>query len=430
MLNKAILATWDEIMTHSPEEMVPMVQAALLGQTFGLLSGEPKHMLIVDAFHGTVISWARRNKMFQARHSPHTYASLALVDCQDAWRRWSKTEEIIRLVAALHIHDAEIASVLHHAPLLRRAAVDLAKPAPDQLFYKNSREWYAQTRESISPITQPKSRMTGGSPKVICDTRTPHSSSLSAFADLEGILAAISEKKHSDSLDEVAQRRLTNELLEFRGRHLALRSADVDSFSLHILWHLCFMSLVTDFDLLERAIGRDGQQIDAAERDRVGVWAASQNAPRSKAHMQQIVQHLEAFPIGLEPTIHVPRAAFTVAISWYCCFYYMPTNEDRQPTPVEHAELKALGLDPDVWSRVNGDSALEVKDVLRRLSDLLQRLGHWEIARKFAAIIKSYHDPHSWLKGCAEVLVAVVTPPPALRDLYMQRRRTCLHGQR
>ncbi|KAK5713819.1 hypothetical protein LTR17_017445 [Elasticomyces elasticus] len=48
-LNKAILATWDRLMARDAEEVLPMVQAALIGQTFGLLSGNPKHLAAVDA---------------------------------------------------------------------------------------------------------------------------------------------------------------------------------------------------------------------------------------------------------------------------------------------------------------------------------------------------------------------------------------------
>ncbi|TKA60780.1 hypothetical protein B0A55_12546 [Friedmanniomyces simplex] len=326
--------------------------------------------------------------MFQARHSSQDYKNLDSANCKDAWRRWSQKEEIIRLVAALHIHDAEIASILHHEPILRHAAVDLAKPAPDRIFNaRNSQEWYAHINCCILASPDRRARLTDeGAPEAMRCAFT-QATSFSAYADLERLLAAISEERHSDKLDQAVQSRLTGELVEFHQRNLVTLSADVDAFGLHILWHLCFMSLITDFDLFERAIGRDGKQMDAADRKSISSWAASRSARRAKVHMQQIQKRLEALPIGLEPTIHVPRAAFLVAISWYCAFCYMPSNQDRQPTSVEYPELRLLGLDSDVWSHGTGGFLLEINDVLCRLADLLQRLGHWEIARKFAAII-------------------------------------------
>ena len=83
-LNKAILDHWEQLMRRGPEDMLAMTQAALLGQTFGLLSGQSKHLALVDAFHGTVISWARRAKLFQTEHLP----SLESQDLDSRWRNW------------------------------------------------------------------------------------------------------------------------------------------------------------------------------------------------------------------------------------------------------------------------------------------------------------------------------------------------------
>lgn len=50
-LNKAILASWDTHLTNTKGEALPMVQAALFGQTFGILSGKSN-----DFGHGRCIS--------------------------------------------------------------------------------------------------------------------------------------------------------------------------------------------------------------------------------------------------------------------------------------------------------------------------------------------------------------------------------------
>ena len=390
-LNKVILATWDDIITYSTEEAVPMVQAALLGQTFGLLSGNPRHLSIVDAFHGTVISWARRSKMFQARHEAQDYNSLHPDNCQNAWRKWSRTEEIIRLVAALHVHDAEISSILHHSPLLRHAVPGSGKPALDQVFdAKNSREWCAHMSTLHLQTVDTGDCTVQSASTLVHSVSTLQSYSFSEYADLERILATISEKRHSDGLDDITRSKLTDVLLDFHYQHLVVRSMTVDTYGLHILWHFCFMSLVTDFDLLEQAIGRNGQQIDTAEREKVQIWAASLYASRAKIHMQQILMRLEAFPIGLEPAIHIPRVVLAVAMSWYCCHHYMSLDQDPTLKDLAFPEQTSIGLASDAYLHRSATSALEVKDVLYRLADILRRLGHWECARKFAFIVAEF----------------------------------------
>ena len=47
-IQKAVLASWERLLAKAPAEVVPTVLTALIGQTFGLLSGNPKHLATVD----------------------------------------------------------------------------------------------------------------------------------------------------------------------------------------------------------------------------------------------------------------------------------------------------------------------------------------------------------------------------------------------
>ncbi|KFZ18722.1 hypothetical protein V502_03980, partial [Pseudogymnoascus sp. VKM F-4520 (FW-2644)] len=55
-LNKAILASWENTVLSDPTEAASLIQAAFVGQTFGFLSGIPKHLAIVEDFHGSIIA--------------------------------------------------------------------------------------------------------------------------------------------------------------------------------------------------------------------------------------------------------------------------------------------------------------------------------------------------------------------------------------
>lgn len=97
-LNKAILASWENTVLSDPSEASSMIQAALIGQTFGLLSGDAKHLAIVESFHGTVVAWARRCNMFRYRSDVPQVDGLTGAELDYAWKVWARSEETVRLV--------------------------------------------------------------------------------------------------------------------------------------------------------------------------------------------------------------------------------------------------------------------------------------------------------------------------------------------
>lgn len=97
-LNKAILASWEATVLNDPSEASSMIQAALIGQTFGLLSGDAKHLAIVESFHGTVVAWARRCNMFRYRSDVPQIDGLTGAELDHAWKAWARSEETVRFV--------------------------------------------------------------------------------------------------------------------------------------------------------------------------------------------------------------------------------------------------------------------------------------------------------------------------------------------
>ncbi|KAK5108573.1 hypothetical protein LTR62_008149 [Meristemomyces frigidus] len=397
-LNKAILATWERLMARSTEEVIPMVQAALIGQTFGLLSGDPKHLATVEAFHGCVISWARRRNMFQIRHECQTEMDLPAIDLDAKWREWAKREELIRIVLGLHIHDAELANIFYHEPFLRQSRNQLPQAADDDVFMTSKpQEWLISLkrcgRSAIAPQHMTEAT---GSTIDIAHVNAKSLSSFTAYARLECLSATVIETRLAGNLDLPTQQSLVEDLLRLHQQILSPRSTkDPDPLGINILWHLSFISLLTDFDLLEQAVGRDGTQISTQVQARVTSWAASVEAKRSIFHVQLIRKKIEVLPLGPEPGVHIPRAIFLVAICWYCAYRYSNDGDNPSLTSLIFPEATLLGVNPStLLFEANGykygrPTPMEANEVICRIADLLRRLGHWEIARKFASILEA-----------------------------------------
>lgn len=55
-LNKAILASWESFLSRSQPDTLSMVQAAILGQTYSIMSGNAMFLVLVDVLHGAVFA--------------------------------------------------------------------------------------------------------------------------------------------------------------------------------------------------------------------------------------------------------------------------------------------------------------------------------------------------------------------------------------
>ena len=398
-LNKAVLATWDRLISREAEEVIPMIQAALIGQTFGLLSGDPKHLATVDSFHGTVISWARRSKMFDTRHSSASIDISNPEALNQRWREWARTEEMIRIALGLHIHDAELSAIFHHEPFFRHAARPVPMSASNEIFMAStSRDWAAlyrtQTPYNFASQTSPSSLDTPSSGGM---RLLPFESRFTIYAALEGIAATITENRFLGLLDSALVEEFGDKLMTFYLNYQKdYPPYEPDNFGITILWHLTFMSLFVDFDLLERAVGRDGPQIAAGDLATIIEWASSVHAKRCIIHASLIHKKMDTMSIGFEPPIHVPRSMFLAAITWYCYTRYGSDTYSHETTGrdlFDFAEIRLLDVNPALLLfEANGfrhgkPTAIEASGALCGLTDLLQRVGHWEIARKFGQIL-------------------------------------------
>lgn len=390
-LNKAIVSNWETLMRRGPEENFAMIQAALLGQTFGLLSGQAKHLVLVDTFHGTIIAWARRAKVFQTSHQPSDHQ-----DLETRWREWVHTEEKIRIALAVRIHDAEIANTLHHETFMPLASKGAPVADSDALFFASSpQEWMVLYREEATHLDTPSSEKSLGyaMPESLYKRllSIPANSQFSIYSALEDILSTIVEARNNETLTNEYVQKLHSCLVTFH-RQNCLHDSPVSQFEalrsgIKIFWHFLFISLHADLDLLEKSIGRDGPELSPVDLAKIHQWARSSSAKRTVAHAIIIKRNLEHFPLTSEPAIHVPRALFFSAICFFCYSKYGDGTDEQH---LDFPELKVLDIDvSELLREANGykkGNDLEIGP-LCGFVDLLQRIGHWEIARKFASLL-------------------------------------------
>jgi hypothetical protein len=398
-LNKATLSNFEAVMRKGPDHSFAMTQASLLGQTFGLLSGRSGHLAIVEAFHGTIVAWARRDKVFHQHESPLSSDSV-----EENWREWAQREERRRLALAVHIHDAEIANTLHSEPFLNCASRRPQLPENDDMFFASTaREWSDLYRKRQQVIATPASEASyrSMSADALCERllSIPRQSHFAVSSTLEDILSGVLQARASDSLTEHYTQKLHTSLIDFSKQYNPLPVALSPGGLQHgntILVHLIFLNAHADVDLLERCIGRDGADVSHTDLGRVQEWArSSSDAPRAAAHALAIKRSLEGFPLVSEPPVYVPRALFYSAVCLFCYIKYRGDATVGQGHGiVEFAELREMNVNVQALLRSLGretksKGARDETSAIYGFVDLLRRIGHWEISRRFAAILEA-----------------------------------------
>ncbi|KAI0202813.1 fungal-specific transcription factor domain-containing protein [Astrocystis sublimbata] len=397
-LNKANLSSWDTYIRRDAREWRSLVQASIIGQTFGMLSGQPDNVCMTESFHGTVIAWARQGGFFKIKSVPLPSTDESDMSKEDIWRRWVDAEESVRLVLALYVHDSEFATTFHHEPLLRHTLEKLPVCNSDELFFAPSAvDWYNLVEKERAMNSETAQVHTVNSMAVPSFIST-RKAQMFAYASLAGIVASIQERR-SSFLDESSKQQFRHILLSWHNEHYRyLQKPKKNHINLLIFWHAAFMSLYTDFDLLERSIGRDGRQAAQEAREDVNRWAISMEARRSVLHALLLLKQLEMLPIGLEPAIHVPKAVFYSGMVVYSYIKFKPLIDSYAPShdEVDIPELQVSGSTGTM--NMNSDKASTTifspvePSILCNAIDLLRRIGHWEISRKFASILQILLD--------------------------------------
>jgi hypothetical protein len=388
-LNKAILASWESFLSQSHPDAFSMVQAAILGQTYAILAGKPKYLILADVLHGTVVAWAREANRLGALR----YCSSDVLDDADldrSWHRWIESEQRARVQVALHVHDAELATLLHHQPIRSHKFRQFPQLASDALFSApTASTWAALYRQSWqSQVTDQIYPRLYRSPDSF--PSTGQNSLFTAYGLLESINARLVDAKQSYEFDHLVCQE-TDLLIKWWETY---HTSTQDPFCLPVLWHSIFISLYADLDLLEQSIGRDGHHPMSEASSPAREWAGSLNASRCLIHASLIARYLERMSISSEPAIHVPRALFSAALAYLCVARYAPKHAISTEA-FASPEIQLLGetvSQTSCFSKLNentGGFFVADLDHLYRIIDLLQRGGRWGISQAFATVLST-----------------------------------------
>jgi hypothetical protein len=166
-----------------------------------------------------------------------------------------------------------------------------------------------------------------------------------------------------------------------------------------VLWHSTFMALLADLDMLERAVGRDTPEALESSAKGFRRWVSSLDAKRCIVHGLLAHKHVKELQLGMEPAIHIPRTLFLAGMTLFC--YTLPQvppldmgRETFQQELLALPEMKLIDtsgalyiFEPD--RKCSGKLSSIEASALCNITDLLQRIGHWEIARKYASTLES-----------------------------------------
>jgi hypothetical protein len=305
-----------------------------------------------------------------------------------------------RVLLGLHIHDSELACIFHHEPILRHNGKAIPLACSSKLFMaSNANQWIAiwQKGRHQTDTEEPRPGELLGSQQSISTCIVAEPGSFTAYAFLAGIAARICESRNLGELDEPSKVEFVDSLIQWY-QNFRKSTERADPLCLMALWHSTFMTLLVDLDMLERAVGRDTPEVLQSSKTELGFWISTLDAKRCVIHGLLAHQHAKEMQIGIEPAIHVPRIIFFAGIALFCYTARQvnprDNRENLQQELLSLPEMKLLDTSNVMYifeqqrSRVDKLSAIEA-GALCNITDLLQRIGHWEIARKYASTLES-----------------------------------------
>ncbi|RMZ80667.1 hypothetical protein DV738_g2674, partial [Chaetothyriales sp. CBS 135597] len=364
-LHRAVLSSWTSLFTKERVGL-PILQAVILAQTFAMLSASPYHLLTAITFHGSVTaSYRRATRILERRWGAEGNAETGNNLIHLA------RQALMRIGHALCIHDTELALLSHQAPVLRAKERRLAASYSDQGYY----------------IPEPPNAQDGLGAFGLWD-----------YVALSNIVASVVENRfyleHGGNLSEL-EMELYSWLRARAGSNFTLRNR---SLRLDCLWHSGWLTMLSDLDMLEIALGREGIPKAQEVQDSATEWAASEQARRSLVHAFGIQRTLASITLSEVPAIHVPRSAYHAGLI-LCSLAIFAPEQFVLPSSIDemaaYADIKALTesglLTWYDWQRFKSDYSERERLVEQAtsVSSLLRRLGTWGISRNFATTLEA-----------------------------------------
>ncbi|RHZ67181.1 uncharacterized protein CDV56_109534 [Aspergillus thermomutatus] len=387
---------WDIMIAQRPDSSIVAIQSALLGQTFGLLIGRPKDLAGIEAFHGSIIAWARRVRLLSHAATPALPPNLPNLtngELQSAWKHWITVEERKRTLLGIFIHDAELAKMHHHETYLRLATERLPTISSDELFAANNANAWRELALQANQRSGSRTSLPSDDQSVLRSMRERRFGGTSDFevcAMLECISAMACECQEPFSTTPDLIQKCQEKLISWYETHLSTAvPGEVWAYPLRILWHSTFILLYSNLDILERACGRDGPE---AAQEAIGYarqWANSHEATRSLIHAVCIRKDFESMHIGSECPLHVPTCLYDCGIIWFC-FGHFGHGSNGAIMERNFPELNLAGVhvdEIDAAELKNSQVERNAANQVFRIVGLLQSIRHWKLSLSLASTL-------------------------------------------
>ncbi|KAJ5976339.1 hypothetical protein N7481_010046 [Penicillium waksmanii] len=354
--------------------------------------------------------WARKAKLFNLQPTEYHLLDTEGPSLEEAWMSWVQSEVKQRIILGLHIHDALLARIHHHEPLLRHSIDRLPQISSNELLTASN----ASTWKSLMLESQADS-LTQSSPAQISQSRSrsPGDFALNGLLESINALTYEDQDRHSSNPNwmntvEKSHTLLTTFHAKYNPNPNPHSQSNKPSHSpshpsythtwpcTMILWHSIFITLHTDINALECAFGREGHdpKLTPMHTSYAKSWIHTLDAKRALLHAMLLQRHFETLPAGAEPAIHVPLSLYYCGIVWACflCFGRQDGVHISMPVTltagdVRHFEefglagVDGVGLLEQLGSILPGRLAM---GSLLRVVDLLQRINHFRISQRLA----------------------------------------------
>ncbi|CAI7628072.1 unnamed protein product [Penicillium discolor] len=386
---------WERHFSRQGSETIALIQAALIGQTFGILSGRQKDLLIAQTFHGTILVWAKRATPSKFKRASDSISLNEVFHTpQKAWKKWIQAEEQNRLLAGIHIHDVEISELFLTDTYLRHSPEKLPLLSDDDLWAATTVEdWSGKIMSRLPDSSMHETHLRP--PDTTVDQAplqlSPLSSNgLNAYLVLEGLGTCAAEANNTNSPTQ--RQYCEDNLMNFYESHIGLnKEHSPDPYCLPVLWHSIFFSLYSNANRLELVIGKEGFTESRNHVAYARSWASSPDGQRCALHAALVLRELEHQNIGIEPPIHIPRIVFRAALIWFCYTRFGSDTATPQQN-LEFPELQKIGLNHQrLLFEANGFKTSRPttadSSTFCGLVNILPRAGHWGISQLFASIL-------------------------------------------
>ncbi|PYH40475.1 uncharacterized protein BP01DRAFT_361261, partial [Aspergillus saccharolyticus JOP 1030-1] len=403
---KATLQSWEHIIAKNLDMLIPIIHNAVIAQLFGLLSGSSTLLLAVDAFHGPPILWARHLRLHTKEHKFFLDFNADNAKLNEAWHEWAHGEEVLRMRHSLFIIDAELASILHREPLQSFQSYNLSPTCSENVFIaSNALAWKASYHAELQARKHQILTLNFGvtllEPKTL--EQVPSTSQFTAYAILQSFSIHVLSFKAQDVTTHHSTEHFHRPLNYFYHHFLEAyldTSLPNDPLQLIVLWHLVYMEIYADFNLLEMAVGREGCKLSEEQFSTLLSWADSEDAFRCVLHGLMIRKHIQAMSLASEPAIHTPRALFWTGLVLFCYIRFSSNTKapaSRISSEVrQFPELYLSGMDVSILLPELREAKAEVnfslKAILLSAVDLLDKIGHWGVSRRFSALLRAICD--------------------------------------